>query len=129
MLPSLILTSSLPLHFSVARALHAIFFPPVMALFLTLRYLRLSARRGGLDRIPMAQQRVAIFDVDGTIFRSSLLIAIVERLILVGAFPEKVRDEYEKQKQKWIDREGDYDEYIMAVVKAFLKHIKGMHYK
>lgn len=77
----------------------------------------------------MAKQRVAVFDVDGTIFRSSLLIELVERLVFIGAFPDDVRDEYEWQHRKWLNREGDYDAYIMAVVKAFLKHIKGMHYK
>ncbi|MFZ2887022.1 MAG: HAD-IB family hydrolase [Minisyncoccia bacterium] len=75
-----------------------------------------------------AQKKVAVFDVDGTIFRSSLLIQIVERLIFVGAFPESVREEYERKQQKWLDREGDYDEYIQAVVHSFLKHIKGMKY-
>jgi HAD superfamily hydrolase (TIGR01490 family) len=73
-------------------------------------------------------KKVAVFDVDGTIFRSSLLIEVVERLIFVGAFPEEVKDEFEKQHEKWVDREGDYDEYINAVVKAFFKNIKGMKY-
>lgn len=76
----------------------------------------------------MAQKKVAIFDVDGTIFRSSLLVQIVDRLIFVGAFPEDVRDEFEKQRIRWLDRKGDYDDYIQAVVKSFLKHIKGMKY-
>jgi len=74
------------------------------------------------------KRRVAVFDVDGTIFRSSLLIQIVERLIFIGAFPEDTRDVFEKQHRKWLDREGDYEAYIQAVVQAFLKHIKGMHY-
>lgn len=76
----------------------------------------------------MAEQRVAVFDVDGTIFRSSLLIQIVEKLIERGAFPENTRKVYEKEHQKWLDREGDYEEYIMAVVKAFRGHIKSVHY-
>jgi len=74
------------------------------------------------------KRKVAIFDVDGTIFRSSLLIQIVERLIFVGAFPEEVRDDFERQHQKWLDRKGDYDDYIQAVVQTFLTHIKGMKY-
>lgn len=76
----------------------------------------------------MKQKKVAVFDVDGTIFRSSLLIEIVDRLISIGAFPEEVRDEFERQHQKWQDRKGGYDDYIAAVVKSFLKHIKGMKY-
>jgi HAD superfamily hydrolase (TIGR01490 family) len=76
----------------------------------------------------MADRRVAVFDVDGTIFRSSLLIQLVEKLILKGAFPENAHAVYEKEHQKWLDREGDYEAYISAVVSAFRKHIKGVHY-
>ncbi|MCE9541203.1 HAD-IB family hydrolase [Candidatus Kaiserbacteria bacterium] len=75
-----------------------------------------------------AERKVAIFDVDGTIFRSSLLIQLVETLIAQGAFPEDTKKVYEKQQQRWLDREGDYEEYIMAVVEAFRKHLKGVHY-
>src|SRR2546425_532938 len=75
-----------------------------------------------------SKKQVAIFDVDGTIFRSSLLIQIVERLIFVGAFPEEAHDEFEKQHEKWLNREGDYGEYIQAVVESFLRHLKGVQY-
>ncbi len=73
-------------------------------------------------------RRVAVFDVDGTIFRSSLLIELVDRLIQVGAFPTEVRDEFEAQHEQWLNREGDYEEYIQAVVRSFLKHLKGVQY-
>jgi len=74
------------------------------------------------------KQRVAIFDVDGTIFRSSLLIQVVDRLIDKGVFPKTAQKVYEREHEKWLDREGDYQEYIDAVVQAFLKHLKGVHY-
>ena len=35
-------------------------------------------------------RKVAVFDVDGTIFRSSLLIQLVERLIADGLFPADI---------------------------------------
>ncbi len=76
----------------------------------------------------MAQKKVAVFDVDGTIFRSSLLIQLVDTLIAHGAFPEDAKTVYEKQHAKWLDREGDYEEYIEAVLKAFRTHLKGVHY-
>ena len=76
----------------------------------------------------MAKQRVAVFDVDGTIFRSSFLIQIVEELIDEGHFPVKAALEYEEERQKWLDREGDYDAYIDAMVKTFRRHLKGVHY-
>jgi HAD superfamily hydrolase (TIGR01490 family) len=72
------------------------------------------------------QQKVAIFDIDGTIFRSSLLIEIVEVLIELDHFPAAVRKQYEKEKVRWMDRKGDYEAYIMAVVRVFLKNMKGL---
>ena len=76
----------------------------------------------------MEKRRVAIFDVDGTIFRSSLLIQLVEQLILDGSFPKEAEAVYERERQKWLDREGDYESYIQAIVTAFRKHLKGLHY-
>lgn len=74
------------------------------------------------------KRRVAIFDVDGTIFRSSLLIEVVNRLIEKDVFPASARRVYGHEEERWLNREGDYEEYINAVVKAFVRHLKGVHY-
>lgn len=71
-------------------------------------------------------QKVAIFDIDGTIFRSSLLIELVEVLIEKDIFPISVREKYHKEELRWLDRKGDYDSYVMAVVGVFMEHIKGV---
>ena len=84
-------------------------------------------RRASPERSETSR-RVAIFDVDGTIFRSSLLIQVVNRLIEHGAFPKETRQVYEREYERWLNREGDYEEYIDAVVKAFVGHLKGIHY-
>jgi len=76
----------------------------------------------------MEKKRVAIFDVDGTIFRSSLLIQVVNRLIEKQVFPPETRDVYEREYERWLNREGDYQEYIDGVVRAFVGHLKGVHY-
>lgn len=78
---------------------------------------------------PERSRRVAVFDVDGTIFRSSLLIQVVEQLIADGVFPPGARALYEKERLLWLDREGDYGAYVDAMVRAFRKHMKGVHYK
>jgi hypothetical protein len=53
-------------------------------------------------------QPVAVFDVDGTVFRSSLTIELVEGLIEAGVFPASARKEYAKEKQAWLNRrDGD----------------------
>jgi len=73
-------------------------------------------------------KKVAIFDVDGTIFRSSMVIELVETLIEEGIFSKEAAKEYEQEYRKWFEREGGYEEYINAVVKTFMKNIKGVHY-
>lgn len=71
-------------------------------------------------------KKVAIFDIDGTIFRSSLLIELTEALIEGNLFPQSARYKFNKSYQDWLDRKGTYDAYINDVVKAFLHHIKKM---
>ncbi|MES2748933.1 MAG: HAD-IB family hydrolase [Patescibacteria group bacterium] len=74
------------------------------------------------------QQPVAFFDVDGTIFRSSLLIELVEALVADGVFPADAKDLYRNEYTAWRNREGTYDEYIEAIIDTYLAHIKGVHY-
>ncbi len=74
------------------------------------------------------QRKVAFFDVDGTIFRSSLLIELVEGLIERGIFPKEVCSEFARSKSAWENREGTYETYINDVIRAYLKHCKGKKY-
>lgn len=73
-------------------------------------------------------KKVAFFDIDGTLFRSSLLIELVDALIAEQIFPAEARDAYLDERRLWLDREGTYDAYIAAVIESFLTHIKGVHY-
>ena len=75
-----------------------------------------------------SQKPVAFFDIDGTIFRSSLLIELVNKLVELEIFSGDAKDIYEQSHLAWQNREGSYEEYIDDVVKAFLKEIKGVHY-
>lgn len=74
------------------------------------------------------KKKVAFFDVDGTVFRSSLLIELVETLVDEGIFPATAIQEYRAPHQAWQNREGKYEDYIAAVIASFLKHIKGVYY-
>lgn len=69
--------------------------------------------------------KLAIFDIDGTIFRSSLLIELVNEFVREGVFPKKVLKEIEKDYQAWLSREGDYEDYIMSVVRVYEQYIGG----
>jgi len=71
---------------------------------------------------------VAFFDIDGTVFRSSLLIELVRQLIVEGVFPKETAEQFEEELSAWRSREGTYEQYIDAVVRAFMSNIKGVHY-
>lgn len=73
-------------------------------------------------------QKFAAFDVDGTIFRSSLLIELVEALIEAKLFPPEALISYQSPFRRWLDREDSYDKYIEAVVAVFNKNIQGVYY-
>ncbi len=75
------------------------------------------------------KRKVAVFDIDGTLFRSSLLIELVEALILEGVFPLHVREIYSNEYARWRDRRDSYEKYIGAVIKAFDEHITGVSEK
>lgn len=74
-------------------------------------------------------KRVAVFDIDGTIFRSSLLIELTEALIQEGLFPTSARKVYARAYRRWLERKGSYEDYIHGVVAAFDRHLKGVSYR
>ncbi len=74
------------------------------------------------------KKKVAIFDIDGTIFRSSLLIEMMDALIHDGIFPKSASKEYARDLQNWVTRKDGYEKYILSVVRSFMKHIKGVKY-
>ncbi len=73
-------------------------------------------------------QKVAFFDIDGTVFRSSLLIRLVEELVAARVFPEDAADGYKAAFEAWQNREGTYETYIAAVIDVYMSNIKGVHY-
>jgi HAD superfamily hydrolase (TIGR01490 family) len=75
------------------------------------------------------RRRVAVFDIDGTVFRSSLYLELVDRLVDKGIFPREARDIYETHRLKWLDRQGDYRAYVEKVVEAFDTYLKGTPYE
>lgn len=71
------------------------------------------------------KQKLAIFDIDGTIFRSSLIIEFVNALIENNIFPKSAYKKTEKEYQAWLKRKGGYDKYIKKVVDVYFSYIEG----
>lgn len=76
----------------------------------------------------MTDKKVAVFDIDGTLFRSSLFLELVERLIEKGILPITMRHTYEDAYVGWLDRKGDYESYVRSVVESFIQNIKGVSF-
>lgn len=70
-------------------------------------------------------KKLAVFDIDGTIFRSSLLIELVSGLVEDGVFPRRAKKEMEADYLAWLNRKGSYTNYVMQVVKIHQKYIGG----
>lgn len=75
----------------------------------------------------VAQKQCAVFDIDGTIFRSSLFVELVEQLIEEGYFPRSAREGYEKELIEWQNRDGHYNDYIQKMIEVYLEYVKGLH--
>jgi HAD superfamily hydrolase (TIGR01490 family) len=71
---------------------------------------------------------VAVFDIDGTLFRSSLLIELVEELVRREVFPIAARNSYKDASEDWQNRKGEYTPFIQKVMLAFGKYAKGIPY-
>lgn len=73
-------------------------------------------------------QKVAFFDIDGTVFRSSLLVRLVEELVATSVLPADAQDGYIEAEEAWRNREGSYEDYIGALITVYTTFIKGVHY-
>jgi HAD superfamily hydrolase (TIGR01490 family) len=73
-----------------------------------------------------ARKPLAVFDVDGTLFRRGLLPALTRRLVDEGVFSEKVREELSRDYYAWVKRRGSYENYDNRVVELFQRELKGV---
>jgi HAD superfamily hydrolase (TIGR01490 family) len=75
---------------------------------------------------PSAKAPLAVFDVDGTLFRRGLLPALTRRLVEEGVFSERVREELSEDYYAWVERRGSYDTYDRLVMELFLRELEGV---
>ena len=72
------------------------------------------------------EQPLAVFDVDGTLFRRGLLPALTRRLVDDEVFSERVREELSQAYFAWVERRGSYEVYDELVVRLFLRELRGV---
>ena len=74
----------------------------------------------------MKKRKLAVFDIDGTLFRSSLLIELTNALVKAKLFPESANEQMHSDFHLWLNREGSYENYISKVVEVYMKNIVGL---
>lgn len=71
------------------------------------------------------KKTAAIFDIDGTIFRDSLLLKHLEKGVQYDLFPVALEEEIKPYKRAWENRELDYDDYLNHAAVFYTKYLKG----
>ncbi len=70
-------------------------------------------------------QPLAVFDIDGTIFRSSLYVEIVRQLIIDKVLPQRATREFDGAYEAWKERVDvdSYQIYLNAVIDAYESYL------
>ncbi len=71
------------------------------------------------------KNKIAIFDIDGTIFRKNLSFELINELSWMKIFKKEIRNELVRLYSSWLDHEGTYEEYRKSLVKLYEENLKG----
>ncbi len=74
---------------------------------------------------PESIKKLAVFDIDGTIFRKNLHFELINQLAWLKVFPNEVRHRLTEVYSSWIEHEGTYEDYRRALVDLYAEHIQG----
>lgn len=74
----------------------------------------------------MKNKKIAVFDIDGTIFRKNLHFELINELAWLKLFPSEVRRKLTEVYTSWLEHTGTYEDYRKALVELYAKHIKGV---
>lgn len=73
----------------------------------------------------MKKNKIALFDIDGTIFRKNLHFELINELVWLKVFPQKVRKSIVEAYSNWLEHDGVYEDYRCTLVELYAKHIAG----
>jgi len=77
----------------------------------------------------MKKKKLAIFDVDGTIFRKNLHFELIDELSWRGVFSRTARKTLVRIYARWLDHQGTYEEYRQKIVSIYAKELRGCSQK
>ena len=71
------------------------------------------------------KNKIAVFDIDGTIFRKNLHFELIDELAWLKIFPKDVRNTLVRLYTNWLEHKGAYEDYRRAIVHLYAEHIRG----
>jgi HAD superfamily hydrolase (TIGR01490 family) len=71
------------------------------------------------------KNKIAVFDIDGTIFRKNLHFELIDELTWLKVFPKEARNTLIKLYTSWLEHRGTYEAYRQAIVDLYARYIKG----
>lgn len=71
------------------------------------------------------KHKIAVFDIDGTIFRKNLHFELIDELAWMKIFPHDVRKKLVDLYTSWVEHRGTYESYRHELVELYGLHIKG----
>ncbi|QSX08302.1 HAD-IB family hydrolase [Alkalibacter rhizosphaerae] len=69
----------------------------------------------------------AFFDVDGTLYRDSLMVEHFKKLIKYEVLDPAIWHGDAKRKfENWVKRHGDYEDYLLEIADIYIQNMKGL---
>lgn len=73
--------------------------------------------------------KLAIFDIDGTVFRKNLHFELIDELSWQGIFSKEARRNLVRIYANWLEHRGTYEEYRKSIVSTYERELKGCSQK
>lgn len=77
----------------------------------------------------MKRNKLAIFDIDGTIFRKNLHFELIDELSWRGIFSEYARRSLVEAYASWLEHRGTYEDYRKKLVRMYFQELSGCRQK
>jgi HAD superfamily hydrolase (TIGR01490 family) len=75
----------------------------------------------------MKKTKLAVFDIDGTIFRKNLHFELINELSWLKVFPKEVRERLTEAYSSWLEHKGTYEDYKRALIDLYAEFLPGVH--
>jgi HAD superfamily hydrolase (TIGR01490 family) len=77
----------------------------------------------------MKKRKLAVFDIDGTIFRKNLHFELIDELSWRGIFSQNARRSLVAAYASWLEHKGTYEDYRKKLVQMYSKELAGCRQK